>query len=54
MQEIITNNAEIHSEAITTTAKAVKSGLNETMFCKYCGQKVDVDSQFCKYCGKKL
>lgn len=53
-QEIITNNAEIHSEAITTTAKAVKSGLNETMFCKHCGQKVDVDSQFCKYCGKKL
>lgn len=54
LQQIITKNAEIHSEAITNTAKAVKSGLNETMYCKYCGEKIDIDSQFCKHCGNKL
>ena len=54
LQQIITKNAEIHSEAITNTAKAVKSGLNETMYCRYCGEKIDIDSQFCKHCGNKL
>ena len=54
LQQIITKNAEIHSEAITNTAKAVKSGLNETMYCNYCGEKIDIDSQFCKHCGNKL
>jgi hypothetical protein len=54
LQQIITKNAEIHSEAITSAAKAVKSGLNETMYCKHCGEKIDIDSQFCKHCGNKL
>ena len=26
----------------------------ETMFCKYCGNKIELDSTFCKYCGKRL
>jgi len=24
------------------------------MYCKYCGQQIDENSQFCKFCGKKL
>ena len=26
----------------------------KTMFCKYCGKKIELDSTFCKYCGKRL
>ena len=46
--------AEINSDAVTLTAQAAKEGLKEMMYCKYCGQKIDVDSQFCKHCGQKL
>jgi hypothetical protein len=53
-KKIISTVAEINSEAVTVTAQAVKTGLKEMMHCKYCGQKIDVDSQFCKYCGQKL
>ena len=24
------------------------------MYCKYCGQQIDDNSQFCKFCGKRL
>ena len=27
---------------------------NDSMYCKYCGKKIDADSLFCKNCGKKL
>ena len=26
----------------------------DSMFCKYCGAKIDGDSQFCKHCGREL
>jgi len=37
-------------------AAGAMEGLNEEkqIFCKYCGQEIDSDSDFCKYCGKKL
>ena len=54
LKEIMSTAAKINSEAVTITAQAVQEGLKETMYCKYCGQKIDVDSQFCKHCGQKL
>ena len=27
---------------------------NQIYFCKYCGEKIDLDSIFCSHCGKKL
>ena len=38
-------------------ARGVKEGFFEEdnqIYCKYCGQEIDEDSEFCKYCGKKL
>ena len=54
LKKIMSTVAEINSEAVTVTAQAAKEGLKEMMHCKYCGQKIDVDSQFCKHCGQKL
>lgn len=54
LKEIVTTTAEIHSEAVTVTAKAIKEGLKDTMYCKHCGKEVDVDSKFCKHCGGNL
>lgn len=53
LTDISDNNAEIMSGAVRKTAEAVKQGLAETRFCKYCGEKIDVDSVFCSKCGKK-
>ena len=54
LQEMMSRTAEINSEAVTTTVEAVNRGLKETMYCKHCGQVIDIDSQFCKHCGQKL
>ena len=54
LSELMTTTAQINSEAVTIAAKAVHEGLGETIYCKYCGSKIDKDSEYCKYCGKKL
>ena len=54
LKEMLSTTAKIHSEAVTTTAKAIKAGMADIMYCKHCGQKIDTDSKFCKYCGKEL
>ena len=44
-------------KVVKTMAQAVKEGLSdedETIYCKYCGNEIDADSEFCKFCGKKL
>ena len=53
LKDISTTNAEIHSEAVTTTVKAVKEGLQDSIYCKHCGERIDSDSKFCKSCGKQ-
>ena len=54
LSDIASTSADIHSEAITKTAKAIKEGLEEeTIYCKHCGESIDVDSKFCKKCGKE-
>jgi membrane protease subunit (stomatin/prohibitin family) len=54
LSAIASNNAEIMSDAITTTASAVADGMKKTMFCKHCGAAIDADSKFCSACGKEL
>ncbi|MBR4943497.1 MAG: zinc ribbon domain-containing protein [Clostridia bacterium] len=53
LTDLATSTAEIHSEAVTTTAKAVKKGLTQTKYCKHCGAEIDADSKFCSQCGKE-
>lgn len=52
-KDIASNAVEITSEAITKTATAIKTGLDDKMFCKHCGEKIDSDSKFCNKCGKE-
>ena len=50
---IASNQAEIMSDAIETTASAIANGAKGTIFCKHCGKKIDADSRFCSFCGKE-
>ena len=52
-RDIASNTAEIASEAITKTTTAIKKGLDDKIFCKYCGEKIDSHSKFCNKCGKE-
>ena len=54
LRDIVSTNAQITKDAVTTTVQAVKEGLEDQIYCKYCGNKIDKDSVFCKHCGKKL
>ena len=53
LKEIANLSADISKEAITKTAKAVKDGFDDCVFCKSCGKAIDSDSKFCRYCGKE-
>ena len=51
--------APIAKEMAKSVTKGVKEGLSEEeekeeIFCKYCGNTIDADSEFCKYCGRKI
>lgn len=54
LRNIANKQADINKDAVKTTFTAIKEGLqgDATMFCKYCGESIDVDSKFCKKCGK--
>ena len=52
-KDIAGNAADIASEAIVKTATAIKTGLDDKIFCKHCGEKIDSDSKFCNKCGKE-
>ena len=49
--DIVNTSADISSVAVTKTARAIKKGLKDTMFCKHCGAEIDADSKFCNSCG---
>lgn len=57
-EEVIKKNmdrtANASSGAITNIARAIKEGLDNDVYCKHCGAKIDSDSKFCKSCGKKV
>ncbi len=42
------------AKEMTSGVKDGLTGENSEMYCKYCGNLIDGDSDFCKYCGKKL
>lgn len=52
MTDIANIHADVVDDAVTNTVKAVKKGLKNTKYCKYCGEEIDADSRFCNYCGK--
>ena len=54
LKDVSNTTAEITSEAISKTASAIKEGFKSSIYCKYCGQKIDNDSKFCKHCGSNL
>ena len=56
IQSVSTDMAEATSDAVEISTRAIKKGFTseESMFCKYCGQKIDKDSKFCNKCGKEL
>lgn len=53
LKDIANNSSYIAKEAITNVAKAVKEGLDDTVFCKHCGKEIDSDSKFCRHCGQE-
>ena len=53
LTDIATKRANINKEGVEITAKAIKDGLTDKVYCKYCGKKIDKDSKFCKICGKE-
>lgn len=55
LKDIANTSAEIINEPAKTIASSIKEGLNqEKIYCKYCGEKIDINSKFCKNCGKEL
>ena len=54
LSAIASGNAEIMSDAVSKTANSIANGLQNTIFCKHCGAKIDADSKFCSSCGKEL
>lgn len=51
LADISSTSADIASEAITKTTRAIKKGIKDTKFCKHCGAEIDADSKFCSSCG---
>ena len=51
---IASNSAEITKDAVTTTADAIREGMQATKYCKHCGAQIDADAKFCTACGKEL
>ena len=54
IKKISDDVAEATKGATKTTARAIKEGFKDTIFCKHCGAEIEADSKFCKVCGKKL
>lgn len=53
LKSISDDMAYATKDGIKTTFRAMKDGFTEeSIYCKYCGNKIDIDSKFCKNCGK--
>ena len=51
LANIASTQADIASDAITKTTKAIRKGIKDTKYCKHCGTEIDADSKFCNSCG---
>lgn len=57
LRDISDKSADIKANSYTTTARAIKKGLQNRekgKYCKYCGYEIEEDSIYCKKCGKKI
>jgi len=55
LESITTREADIQSRGIEKKVRAIKKGLSEeSIYCKYCGSKIDADSIYCSKCGACL
>ena len=56
LRVIADKTADISKNYVETITRAIKKGLTSSnkIFCKYCGEEIDEDSEFCSKCGKKL
>ncbi|MGM9970029.1 MAG: zinc ribbon domain-containing protein [Anaeroplasma sp.] len=54
LKDISSTHADIYSDAIKKTVRSVKEGLEDTIYCRYCGEEINSDSVYCPKCGKKL
>ncbi len=52
MENIYTKKANAKKEALSATSKTIKEELLST-YCKYCKEKIPIDSNYCNKCGKK-
>ncbi len=53
LKDISSDAGDIASQSAKKMATAVKEGLEDKKYCKYCGEAIDSDSIFCPYCGKQ-
>lgn len=54
LKSISDNAAYATKDGIRVAAGAIKEGFTQnSIFCKYCGKRIDEDSRFCKNCGKE-
>lgn len=53
IKKISDDVAEATKGATKTTARAIKEGFTDSVFCKHCGKEIPTDSKFCKHCGKQ-
>ena len=54
IKSIADDMADATKDSITVKTRAVRKGLLEdSKFCKYCGENIDADSVYCNKCGKK-
>ena len=54
LRDIVEKGSDLSSITVEKTARAIKKGLQDNIYCKYCGKSIDADSKFCKNCGKQL
>lgn len=53
LSDIASNIADISSDAVKKTTNTIKETMENSAYCKECGQKISNDSKFCKNCGAK-
>lgn len=51
LKEISDRSADINKNAVKKYAKSIKEGLEDSIYCKHCGEMIDADSNYCKKCG---
>ena len=51
LKDISDRSADINKGAVKKYVKSIKEGLEDSIYCKHCGEMIDADSKYCKKCG---